>query len=100
MPLTAMTNAEVHERLGELPGWELRADKLAREFRFTDFNAAFAFMTRCALRAEQLEHHPEWRNVYNRVEVELTSHDAGGITDRDFILAAAMQDYAAASTDS
>tara|TARA_R110002110_G_scaffold90974_1_gene236416 strand:- start:58534 stop:58821 length:288 start_codon:yes stop_codon:yes gene_type:complete len=95
-----MTSAEVRERLGELPGWELRADKLVREFRFPDFNAAFAFMTRCALRAEQLDHHPEWCNVYNRVRVELTTHDAGGITDRDFMLAAAMQDYAAASAGS
>ncbi len=100
MPAIAMTSAEVRERLGELPGWELRADKLVREFRFPDFNAAFAFMTRCALRAEQLDHHPEWCNVYNRVRVELTTHDAGGITDRDFMLAAAMQDYAAASAGS
>jgi len=91
----ALDETEINARLATLSGWSLRNGKLAREFRFADFNAAFAFMTRVALRAEQLDHHPEWFNVYNRVVVELTTHDAGGITDKDFTLAAAMQDYAA-----
>jgi 4a-hydroxytetrahydrobiopterin dehydratase len=77
-------------RLPELPGWQLEGSKLRRSFRFDDFVAAFAFMTRCAFTAEKLDHHPEWTNVYNRVDVVLWTHDAGGITDRDFELALAM----------
>jgi 4a-hydroxytetrahydrobiopterin dehydratase len=61
---------------------------IEREFRFADFRAAFAFMTRVALAAERADHHPEWSNVYNRVTVRLTTHDAGGLTDNDFALAA------------
>lgn len=91
---TPMNDAEVSKRLADLPGWELREGKLARDFQFADFKAAFAFMTLSALQAEQMNHHPEWFNVYNRVSVELTTHDAGGITDLDFTLAAAMQEYA------
>lgn len=89
-----MNDAEVGKRLAELPGWELREGRLTRDFQFDDFKAAFAFMTRSALRAEQMNHHPEWFNVYNRVSVQLTTHDAGGITELDFTLASAMQDYA------
>ncbi|GAB3324277.1 4a-hydroxytetrahydrobiopterin dehydratase [Haliea atlantica] len=91
-----MNETEISQRLAALPGWELREGKLARDFQFADFKAAFAFMSRSALQAEQMNHHPEWFNVYNRVSVALTTHDAGGITERDFTLAGAMQDYAAA----
>lgn len=94
MPTTPMTESDIQARLKPLTGWELRDGKLAREFRFDDFKAAFAFMTRCALQAEQMNHHPEWFNVYNRVSVELTTHDAGGITELDLELATAMQAYA------
>ena len=78
-----------------LPGvakWSLSADGKAieRKFRFADFSAAFAFMARGALAAEKLDHHPEWSNVYNRVEVRLTTHDAGGLTELDFKLAKLM----------
>jgi len=62
-------------------------DAIVRSLRFTDFNAAFGFMTRVALMAEKLDHHPEWRNVYNRVEIVLTTHDAGGLSQRDVTLA-------------
>jgi len=62
-------------------------DAIVRSLRFTDFNAAFGFMTRVALMAEKLDHHPEWRNVYNRVEIVLTTHDAGGLSQRDVALA-------------
>lgn len=96
MSNTPMNETEISQRLAALPGWELREGKLARDFQFADFKAAFAFMSRSALQAEQMNHHPEWFNVYNRVSVALTTHDAGGITELDFTLAGAMQDYAAA----
>lgn len=82
----------VRERLGSLPGWSLRDGKLYREYKFADFVGAFGFMARAALTAERMNHHPEWSNVYNRVTVRLTTHDAGGITDRDLRLAGALND--------
>jgi 4a-hydroxytetrahydrobiopterin dehydratase len=79
----------------ELEGWSLAEGKLNAEFEFRDFNAAFAFMTRVALVAEVMNHHPEWFNVYNRVRVHLTTHDAGGVTQLDLDLAARMNEFAA-----
>ena len=84
---TRLSIAEVESRLAHCPGWELVDAKLYRRFDFPDFNAAFGFMARAALIAESLDHHPEWSNVYNRVEVSLTTHDAGGISELDFELA-------------
>jgi len=78
---------QITERLAQHPGWELLDGKLHRELRFDDFAAAFGFMASVALVAEKLDHHPEWRNVRNQVTIDLTSHDAGGITERDFALA-------------
>lgn len=75
--------SELADRLRGLPGWELRNGKLRRQFRFGDFSDAFAFMTRVALLAERLDHHPDWSNVYDRVTIELVTHDAGGITETD-----------------
>ena len=69
-------------------------DAIARDFRFKDFNAAFGFMARVALKAETMNHHPEWSNVYNRVEVVLTTHDAEGVTDLDLQLARFMDEAA------
>lgn len=82
---------QVRERLAERPSWQLSDDGLAitRQFKFADFRQAFAFMTQVALAAERADHHPEWSNVYNRVDMRLTTHDAGGLTERDFALAAA-----------
>ena len=85
-----LDDASVEERLATLPGWTVAEGKLRRAFQFDDFVQAFAFMTASALRAEKLDHHPEWFNVYNRVVVELTTHDAGGISEMDFVLASAM----------
>lgn len=90
-----LESAECGEALAELNrhgsgGWHLDAAQLCREWVFADFSEAFGFMARCALVAERLGHHPDWRNVWNRVEVRLTTHDAGGITTRDFELAAEM----------
>jgi len=86
----------IEEALAEdsLAGWSLKNAKLHREFMFRDFVSAFGFMTQSALVAEKLDHHPEWFNVYNRVEVELTTHDAGGITALDLKLARAMNEIA------
>ena len=81
--------------LAELPGWSLAAGKLHREYRFADFNAAFGFMTRVALEAERMNHHPEWSNVWNRVVVDLTTHDSGGVTASDVALARKMEKLAA-----
>jgi 4a-hydroxytetrahydrobiopterin dehydratase len=85
--------------LKRLPGWTAAPggrDAIMRTFRFADFNSAFAFMTRAALMAEKLDHHPEWFNVYNRVEVTLATHDAEGVTELDVTLAKFMDEAAAA----
>src|SRR5262245_47386294 len=90
-----LTDEEIRRDLARLPGWALRDGKLHREFTFPDFVGAFAFMTAVALRAEAMGHHPEWFNVYNRVVVDLATHDAGGITRLDFELAEQMEKLAA-----
>jgi len=92
MAIPRLTDAERDAALAALPDWTLRGDGLAiaRDFKFADFSAAFAFMTRVALHAEKVDHHPEWSNVYNRVQVTLTTHDAGGLSQRDVKMAAAI----------
>ena len=82
--------------LARLGGWRAveGRDAIAKTFRFKDFNAAFGFMTRAALAAEKLDHHPEWFNVYNRVEVLLATHDADGVTELDVTLARIMDEAA------
>ena len=90
MSIPRLTDTETTAALAALPGWSLRGDGLAieRTYKFADFVAAFGFMTRVALEAEKADHHPEWANVYNRVEIALTTHDAGGLSTRDAALAA------------
>ena len=87
-----LAGAERQSALAALAGWQEVAgrDAIAKTYRFGDFTEAFAFMTRVALIAEKMDHHPEWFNVYNRVEVTLATHDAGGLTRRDITLAQAM----------
>lgn len=80
----------------ELPGWTLEGEHLKRSFRFADFVEAFGFMTRVALLAEKADHHPEWFNVWNRVDIALTTHDAGGLSARDVALAKAINRLAPA----
>jgi 4a-hydroxytetrahydrobiopterin dehydratase len=82
--------------LAGLPEWRDAPgrDAIARRFDFANFNEAFAFMTRVALLAEKMDHHPEWANVYNKVEVTLATHDAGGVTEKDIAMAKAMDGYA------
>lgn len=89
MPIARLNPADIDAALVELPGWALSADGLAleRELKFADFNAAFGFMTRVALMADKMDHHPEWSNVYNRVSIVLTTHDAGGVTELDIKMA-------------
>jgi 4a-hydroxytetrahydrobiopterin dehydratase len=82
--------------LAETDGWSLENGKLHREFRFSNFVTAFGFMTCAAIEAEKMNHHPEWFNVYNKVSVDLMTHDAGGITDLDFQLAKKMNQLAGA----
>lgn len=82
--------------LAQLPGWSAveGRDAITRRFTFKDFNAAFGFMTRVALKADQMDHHPEWSNVYNKVDVVLTTHDASGVTAKDVDLAKFMDSVA------
>ena len=95
MTITALTETEISALLSEVPGWALRDDgkAITRQFKFADFNAAFGFMTRVALFADKHDHHPEWFNVYNRVEMTLTTHDADGLSARDAALARAIEGY-------
>ena len=91
---TKLADADVTQRLAALPGWTLKAGKLHRELTFADFTQAFGFMTDVAREADALDHHPEWFNVYNRVVIDLATHDAGGITTLDLELARRAEDLA------
>jgi len=82
-----LSSESVASKLTTLNGWELKDEKLFKRFQFADFAEAFSFMTRVAIVADKADHHPEWFNVYNRVEIYLTTHDANGISERDFSLA-------------
>ena len=93
----AATKIGAEAAVARLEGWRATdgRDAIVKEFRFKDFNAAFGFMTRVALYADKHDHHPEWSNVYNRVDVTLATHDAGGVTDKDVALAHFMDEAAA-----
>lgn len=82
-----LSQEEIDEELKNLPGWSVVNEKLHREIEFDSFNQAFGFMTRAAMEIEKMNHHPEWFNVYNKLTIELTTHDAGGITKNDINLA-------------
>lgn len=97
MPAARKLDApEIEERLASLPDWKREGNAIVRELKFPDFVTAFGFMTQVALLAEKHDHHPDWTNVYNRVRIQLTTHDAGGITERDFRLATAISGLLAA----
>lgn len=89
MMIEILTEIERQNALSELSGWELRSEpqSIFKSFKFKSFNAAFGFMTRVALKADKMDHHPEWFNVYGRVDITLTTHEAGGLTERDLKLA-------------
>lgn len=91
---TKLADADVTQRLAALPAWTVKDGKLHRELTFPDFTQAFAFMTDVAREADALDHHPEWFNVYNRVVIDLATHDASGITSLDFELARRAEDLA------
>ena len=87
------TSTEIEKHLAQLKGWKLKKDSVYKEFKFKDFSAAFGFMARVALEAEKLNHHPDWKNVYNKVSITLSTHDAGGLTQLDFKLAKLIDNF-------
>ena len=89
-----LSDADIQAKLSGMPGWAVADGKLHREYKFKDFVQAFGFMTSAALVSESMNHHPEWFNVYGRVDIALTTHDAGGISERDFALAELINRYA------
>lgn len=91
MARALLSEPELQSGLADLPGWTVADGKLHREYRFDDFVTAFGFMAQVAIEAERLNHHPNWSNVYNRVDVTLWTHDAGGLTELDLKLATAME---------
>src|SRR5690349_6023098 len=97
VPMAKMPIDELRSALKRLPDWRLAEGReaITRKYQFVDFDAAFAFMTRVALLAAKMDHHPEWSNVYNKLDVTLATHDAGGVTQKDIDLAMAMDGYAA-----
>ena len=99
--MAILSDSERTAALAGLDGWAFDAGRngIVKGFAFADFSAAFAFMTRVALAAEKLDHHPEWSNVWNRVEITLTSHDAGGLTERDVKLAKIIDGLAAQTSE-
>lgn len=90
MPDERLSEDEITARLAGLPGWAVVDGALHRELTFADFSEAFGFMARVALAAERLDHHPDWSNSWNRVTIDIVSHAAGGLTERCFALAAAV----------
>lgn len=94
MNIKKLDPTAIETGLKNLSDWQVKNEKLHREYKFADFKTAFQFMTLCAQRAEELDHHPEWFNVYNKVIVDLTTHDAQGISESDFILARSMNEFA------
>ncbi len=90
-----LSNEDIEKKLATVVGFRREGDKLVAEMKFKNFVDAFGFMTSVALVAEKLDHHPDWKNVYNRVSIELTTHDSGGITENDFALATRMVEIAA-----
>lgn len=92
--LRKATESEIQTALTDLDGWQVRDGKLHRAFQFDDFSQAWGFMSRVALLAEQMVHHPEWFNVWNRVMIDLSTHDVDGISRKDFELAAGINKLA------
>jgi 4a-hydroxytetrahydrobiopterin dehydratase len=90
-PPPLLDEQQIQQALAQLPDWHSRAGGIEKAFKFTDFSAAFAFMTRVAILSECHEHHPEWSNVWNKVHIRLTTHESNGLTQRDIALAIAVE---------
>ncbi|QAA81035.1 4a-hydroxytetrahydrobiopterin dehydratase [Aequorivita sp. H23M31] len=90
--MKALSNKEIEDRLKDLEGWDFEMDAIHTVFEFEDFKEAFSAMTRIAFEAEKLNHHPEWTNVYNTLEIFLSTHEADGVTEKDFELAKIIDD--------
>ncbi len=89
-----LSSEQISEELKNIPGWSIKDEKLHKDFEFESFNQAFGFMTRAAMEIEKMNHHPEWFNVYNKLTVDLMTHDAGGITENDIQLAKILNSLA------
>ncbi|VVC06307.1 Putative pterin-4-alpha-carbinolamine dehydratase [uncultured archaeon] len=94
MVLTKLTNEQIETELTSLTGWSVLNGKLHKDFVFTDFIEAFGFMSKASIHIEKMNHHPEWYNVYNKIRIYLTTHDAGGITQNDINLARILNSLA------
>ena len=88
-----LSDEQIQQALNTLPGWSIIDSKLHKDFEFESFNEAFGFMTRASMEIEKMNHHPEWFNVYNKLRVDLTTHDAGGITQNDINLAKILNSF-------
>lgn len=94
MATAKLDQSAINTALSKLAGWSVQAGKLHKEYKFPDFSHAIGFIATAAIRIEKLDHHPEWSNVYNRVNIDLTTHDAGGITTKDVALAEMLESLA------
>lgn len=95
---TSFTDAQIEEALDSLPGWSQEGEAVVKTYEFADFRAALDFMNRAAGPIEEMDHHPEWTNVYNRVDIRLSSHDVSGVTGRDIQLANVLERVAGATS--
>ena len=93
-----LSSEEIAGHLSSLPGWQVYDQAIGRDFTFADFNAAFSFLSRIALLSEKMNHHADWSGVYNKVNIRLSTHDAGGVTEKDIKMARAISEYADGST--
>lgn len=93
MKSTKIPAEKIELKIKNLTGWKFKKDGIEKEFKFTDFNEAFAFLTRVAMLSEKLNHHAEWSGVYNKVKLRLTTHDAGGLTQKDVTMAGEIEKF-------
>lgn len=93
MALTKLSQSDIQNAIPSLSGWSIVNGKLHKTFKFKDFTEAFGFMSKVAIAAEKMDHHPEWSNVYNTVKIDLTTHDASGITQKDIDLAGIINGF-------
>ncbi|MBS1615559.1 MAG: 4a-hydroxytetrahydrobiopterin dehydratase [Bacteroidetes bacterium] len=91
--MQALDSGAIHIALETLPGWSMDGSSIQKDFLFADFNEAFAFLSRIALYSEKMNHHAEWSGVYNQVHIRLSTHDAGGVTEKDLKMAHALESY-------